>query len=339
MAMMRCSSFVEKIKADDIRVRFFGISPDDQEWDNFGEFDVHDIHKSVAIVLKTPPYKNLSADEPVAVGMQMVRPSDGTVSETRQFTYHPDVSDDLILAKKRKKMPSYLNHPPPMFTPQPSSLPSSGNHKSKLFNLIQRRMNNLKQDLSSKFIPDPQRSHSTVEPPLLQADIHIYTIPKTEISATEQQHALYPQTLAQHPQLDVQVMHAQAIPEQMVQGEVTPHQPHPGTSETQPCLQPIIQPVQYFTQQIHSQLLMSDENQPQQPQLGLTDEEMKQAMEELLTDQVQNIESVTHEMNDFLVNLDLQPTAIHPHRLDTDISLEFIPVLGSDGLDNTTYLL
>lgn len=72
--------------ADDIEVRFF--SPDG--WEAKGSFSQADVHRQVAIVFKTPPYRNPSIMESVTVHMQLRRPSDQEVSESMDFRYLPD---------------------------------------------------------------------------------------------------------------------------------------------------------------------------------------------------------------------------------------------------------
>ena len=125
----------DKIKADNIKIRFCGLTPADQHWEDFGTFDVHDVHKNYAIVLKTPPYMNKSIDAPVTVGMQLVRPSDDTYSERRDFTYMPDASDEAVIARKRQcTRPSFLNTPPPQ------SKRINDNPKSKIHNMVQKRL-------------------------------------------------------------------------------------------------------------------------------------------------------------------------------------------------------
>lgn len=77
---------VSSFPADDIEVRFF--SPDG--WEAKGSFSQADVHRQVAIVFKTPPYRNPSIMESVTVHMQLRRPSDQEVSESMDFRYLPD---------------------------------------------------------------------------------------------------------------------------------------------------------------------------------------------------------------------------------------------------------
>ncbi|XP_065563310.1 uncharacterized protein LOC136029146 isoform X1 [Artemia franciscana] len=72
----------EKIVKDDIQVKFY----DDEGWEALAEFQHADVWKQVAIKFKTPPYKY--HDRNGTVHIQLVRPSDGAVSESRQFHYY-----------------------------------------------------------------------------------------------------------------------------------------------------------------------------------------------------------------------------------------------------------
>lgn len=70
--------------AEDIEVRFFQDS-----WEGKGTFSQADVHRQVAIVFRTPPYRNTNLSEPIRVKMQLRRPSDREVSEPVDFQYLP----------------------------------------------------------------------------------------------------------------------------------------------------------------------------------------------------------------------------------------------------------
>lgn len=70
--------------AEDIEVRFFQDS-----WEGKGTFSQADVHRQVAIVFRTPPYRNTNLSEPIKVKMQLRRPSDREVSEPMDFQYLP----------------------------------------------------------------------------------------------------------------------------------------------------------------------------------------------------------------------------------------------------------
>lgn len=70
--------------SEDIEVRFFRDS-----WESKGSFSQADVHRQVAIVFRTPPYRDTNLTEPVRVKMQLRRPSDREVSEPMDFQYLP----------------------------------------------------------------------------------------------------------------------------------------------------------------------------------------------------------------------------------------------------------
>lgn len=76
--------FVFTPRAEDIEVRFFQDS-----WEGKGTFSQADVHRQVAIVFRTPPYRNTNLSEPIRVKMQLRRPSDREVSEPVDFQYLP----------------------------------------------------------------------------------------------------------------------------------------------------------------------------------------------------------------------------------------------------------
>lgn len=69
---------------EDIEVRFFQDS-----WEGKGTFSQADVHRQVAIVFRTPPYRDTNLTEPIRVKMQLRRPSDREVSEPVDFQYLP----------------------------------------------------------------------------------------------------------------------------------------------------------------------------------------------------------------------------------------------------------
>ncbi|KAL6101557.1 rel [Pungitius sinensis] len=90
----------DKVQKDDIEVRFFS----DDGWEAKGSFSQADVHRQVAIVFKTPSYRDMSIMESATVQMQLRRPSDQEVSEPMDFRYLPDNKDPYGYdAKKRKR--------------------------------------------------------------------------------------------------------------------------------------------------------------------------------------------------------------------------------------------
>lgn len=73
-----------RLPAEDIEVRFFQDS-----WEGRGSFSQADVHRQVAIVFRTPPYRHANISEPIRVKMQLRRPSDREVSEPVDFQYLP----------------------------------------------------------------------------------------------------------------------------------------------------------------------------------------------------------------------------------------------------------
>ncbi|XP_037832316.1 transcription factor p65 isoform X2 [Kryptolebias marmoratus] len=88
----------DKVQKEDIEVRFFQDS-----WEGKGTFSQADVHRQVAIVFRTPPYRNTNLSEPVKVKMQLRRPSDREVSEPMDFQYLPADPDEYRLSDKRKR--------------------------------------------------------------------------------------------------------------------------------------------------------------------------------------------------------------------------------------------
>ncbi|KAM9335177.1 transcription factor p65 [Symphorus nematophorus] len=88
----------DKVQKEDIEVRFFQDS-----WEGKGTFSQADVHRQVAIVFRTPPYRDTNLSEPIRVKMQLRRPSDREVSEPMDFQYLPSDPDEYRLNEKRKR--------------------------------------------------------------------------------------------------------------------------------------------------------------------------------------------------------------------------------------------
>ncbi|CAN9509703.1 unnamed protein product [Ophioblennius macclurei] len=88
----------DKVQKEDIEVRFFQDS-----WEGKGTFSQADVHRQVAIVFRTPPYRDTNLTEPIRVKMQLRRPSDREVSEPMDFQYLPAEQDEYRLTEKRKR--------------------------------------------------------------------------------------------------------------------------------------------------------------------------------------------------------------------------------------------
>ncbi|MEQ2196488.1 hypothetical protein XENOCAPTIV_030226 [Xenoophorus captivus] len=108
---------------EDIEVRFFQDS-----WEGKGTFSQADVHRQVAIVFRTPPYRDTNLNEPIKVKMQLRRPSDREVSEPMDFQYLPaDPATDVApAASGLKAQPPYsYGQPGQLFLVQPKVETSS----------------------------------------------------------------------------------------------------------------------------------------------------------------------------------------------------------------------
>ena len=87
----------EKVNKKEIRVRFFEIDNEgNQKWEAFGNFNESDVHHQVAIVFRTPPYREKNIQKPAQVYLQLYRQRDGEFSEPRTFIYKPKSVNDPI---------------------------------------------------------------------------------------------------------------------------------------------------------------------------------------------------------------------------------------------------
>lgn len=75
---------------DDIEIIF---SKDD--WEAKAEFAQTDVHRQIAIVFKSPPFREQNITEEVEVSVCLRRMSDRMDSEPVKFTYVPDNAGEL----------------------------------------------------------------------------------------------------------------------------------------------------------------------------------------------------------------------------------------------------
>ncbi|GBM23563.1 Nuclear factor NF-kappa-B p110 subunit [Araneus ventricosus] len=87
----------DKVKKEDIKVRFFD---EESDWEAYAEFNPAEIHHQVVIIFKTPAYHQGNVYK--TVYFELVRPSDSKCSEPRIFDYIPD--DDGILHPSNRKI-------------------------------------------------------------------------------------------------------------------------------------------------------------------------------------------------------------------------------------------
>lgn len=95
--------FCDKITKDDIQVRFYEELNGHLVWEGFGDFQPSDVHKQYGICFRTPRYKNIEIEQPVQVQLQLKRPSDGAVSESRSFEFIPLDAGRAYWSAKRLK--------------------------------------------------------------------------------------------------------------------------------------------------------------------------------------------------------------------------------------------
>ncbi|KAK2510320.1 transcription factor RelB-like protein, partial [Columba guinea] len=93
-----------------------------ETWEARADFSQADVHRQVAIVLKTPPYQQLELAEPVEVEGSL--PTDAYGVNVKRKRGMPEVLEELsgsdpygIEAKRRKKPPGYMEH----FAPLPTA--------------------------------------------------------------------------------------------------------------------------------------------------------------------------------------------------------------------------
>ncbi|KAJ8276366.1 hypothetical protein COCON_G00081180 [Conger conger] len=95
----------DKVQKEDIEVRFYLDS-----WEGRGSFSQADVHRQVAIVFRTPPFRDPHLSRPVQVLLQLRRPSDGEVSKSLEFQYLPAPQDEYGLIEKRKRTEGMLQN-------------------------------------------------------------------------------------------------------------------------------------------------------------------------------------------------------------------------------------
>ena len=72
-------------------------------WEGFGDFQPSDVHKQYGICFRTPRYRNLEVEQNIPVKLQLRRPSDGALSESRPFELTPINGGRGFWASKRLK--------------------------------------------------------------------------------------------------------------------------------------------------------------------------------------------------------------------------------------------
>lgn len=88
----------DKVQKEDIEVRFWA-----EGWEAKGSFAQADVHRQVAIVFRTPPFRDPALRAPVTVSMELQRPSDRQRSAPVDFRYLPHHGDLQCIEEKRKR--------------------------------------------------------------------------------------------------------------------------------------------------------------------------------------------------------------------------------------------
>ncbi|XP_056366197.1 transcription factor p65 isoform X1 [Oenanthe melanoleuca] len=88
----------DKVQKEDIEVRFWA-----EGWEAKGSFAQADVHRQVAIVFRTPPFRDAALRAPVTVRMELRRPSDRQRSAPVDFRYLPHQGDLQCIEEKRKR--------------------------------------------------------------------------------------------------------------------------------------------------------------------------------------------------------------------------------------------
>uniref|UniRef100_A0A3B5L4Y7 V-rel avian reticuloendotheliosis viral oncogene homolog A n=1 Tax=Xiphophorus couchianus TaxID=32473 RepID=A0A3B5L4Y7_9TELE len=208
----------DKVQKEDIEVRFYQDS-----WEGKGTFSQADVHRQVAIVFRTPPYRDTNLSEPIKVKMQLRRPSDREVSEPMDFQFLPaDPGDRLeCLFKAAEVAPSAsglkpfsYNQPGQLFSVQPKVEASSSistattNQTWKIMESLKLGPTNPVQTFTMSSVSAPSSStastaanneYSTVN----LSDLHEFfpniSSPMAEESAAPQGSAAAPQTGSTFP--------------------------------------------------------------------------------------------------------------------------------------------
>ncbi|XP_056396039.1 transcription factor RelB isoform X2 [Hyla sarda] len=102
----------DKVQKEDIQVMFI-----EGKWEARADFSQADVHRQIAIVLKTPPYYDLHIQDPAPVQVCLQRITDGIRSDGVTFTYIPRDDSYGVRKKQPRLSTSYedLSVPDPHF--------------------------------------------------------------------------------------------------------------------------------------------------------------------------------------------------------------------------------
>ena len=133
-------------------------------WEGFGDFQPSDVHKQYGICFRTPRYHNLEVEQNIAVKMQLRRPSDGAVSDSRSFEFTPINGGRFWASKRLKSNYSLFNN---ILTSEPSFTVVSTSGISVQSDTLRRKIPTNSQAASSNGLasPDSTMHHIVVQPP------------------------------------------------------------------------------------------------------------------------------------------------------------------------------
>lgn len=103
----------DKVQKDDIEI-IFNL----EDWEAKAEFAQTDVHRQIAIVFKSPPFREQNIAEEVEVNVCLRRISDRMDSEPVKFTYVPDNADPYGVNRKRKMKSDIQKFSEPCSVPQ-----------------------------------------------------------------------------------------------------------------------------------------------------------------------------------------------------------------------------
>lgn len=85
----------ERVRKEDIDVEFRELDPHTREpvWMALGEFDESDVHRQVAIALRTPPYRDPNTAVPRTCAIRLRNRRTQATSEDLRFEYTPEPAD------------------------------------------------------------------------------------------------------------------------------------------------------------------------------------------------------------------------------------------------------
>ncbi|XP_063822839.1 embryonic polarity protein dorsal isoform X2 [Ostrinia nubilalis] len=119
----------EKVTREDTEVWFFLEENGAVVWSERGHIDY--VHKQLAIVLKTPPYRDQRLDHHVTVQFQLQRLSDGAKSNAYSFEYIPNVQGTRKPLPDLASLALLLSDTNPAPNPAPNPTDTNNNNRDK----------------------------------------------------------------------------------------------------------------------------------------------------------------------------------------------------------------